>query len=260
MTDRRGRGYGNERMRCALCLIAIALGLGAAGLPPGESASHPRVAIVFEHAGGSLDELKPIYAMHEPFGLGVFPHQRYSARIVRDAEAHGLTPLLHLPLEPIHPADLGPVSGIVWDRMSDAEITRTVEGDLASVPGLVGVSSHAGSRATADRRVMTAVLKVIKAHGLWFQENRTTPTSVATDVARGLGMRTVLVTTYLDDPPTDMDRKVLALLTAAERQGWAVAGAHIATGAPRIVARHLAEFREAGIVFVPITTFLSPEP
>lgn len=247
-------------MRRVLCLIAIALGVASAGPAPGESAGHPRVAIVFEHAGESLDELKPIYAMHEPFGLGIFPHQRYSAQIVRDAEAHGLTPLLHLPLEPIHRGDLGPVSGIVWDRMSDAEITRTVEGDLATVPGLVGVSSHAGSRATADRRVMTAVLRVIKAHGLWFQENRTTPNSVATDVARALGMRTVLVTTYLDDPPTDIDRKVLVLLATAKHRGWAVAGAHITTGAPWIVARHLAEFREAGAVFVPITTFLSPEP
>lgn len=247
-------------MRRALCLIAIAVGCASAGLAPGESAGHARVAIVFEHAGGSLDELRPIYAMHEPFGLGIFPHKRYSAQIVRDAEAHGLTPLLHLPLESIHPADVGPVSGIVWDRMSDAEITRTVEGDLATVPGLAGVSSHAGSRATADRRVMAAVLKVIKAHGLWFQENRTTPNSVATDVARSLGIRTVLVTTYLDDPPTEMDRKVLALLATAERRGWAVAGAHITTGAPSIVARHLAEFREAGVVFVPITAFLSPEP
>lgn len=247
-------------MRRALCLIAIALGCASAGQAPGEGAGHPRVAIVFEHAGASLDDLWPIYAMHEPFGLGIFPHQRYSAQIVRDAEAHGLTPLLHLPLEPIHPADLGPVTGVVWERMSDAEITRTVEGDLASVPGLVGVSSHAGSRATADRRVMTAVLKVIKTHGLWFQENRTAPNSVAIDVARALGMRTILVTTYLDDPPTDMDRKVLALLAAAERRGWAVAGAHITTGAPQVVARHLAEFREAGVVFVPITTFLSPKP
>lgn len=247
-------------MRRALCLIAIALGCAWTGPARGDGADHPRVAIVFEHAGSSLEDLKPIYAMHEPFGLGIFPHQRYSVQIVRDAEARGLTPLLHLPLESIDAAEVGPVSGVVWDRMSDAEITRTVEGDLASVPGLVGVSSHAGSRATADRRVMTAVLKVIKAHGLWFQENRTTRRSVATDVARALGMRTVLVTTYLDDPPTDMDRKVLALLAAAKRRGWAVAGAHITTGAPQIVARHLAEFQEAGVVFVPITTFLSPEP
>jgi polysaccharide deacetylase 2 family uncharacterized protein YibQ len=222
-----------------------------------DGAGRPRVAIVFEHAGVSLDDLKPIYAMREPFGLGIFPHQRYSAQIVRDAAAHGLIPMLHLPLESVRPEDVGPVSGVVETRMSDAEIARTVQGDLATVPGISGVSSHAGSRATADRRVMSAVLKVLKADGLWFQENRTTPNSVALDIARADGIRTVLVTTYLDDPPTGIDAKVEALLRTAVHRGWAIAGAHITTGAPQIVARHLGEFRDAGVVFVPITDFLT---
>ncbi|HEV2440299.1 MAG TPA: divergent polysaccharide deacetylase family protein [bacterium] len=253
-------------MTRAACIIVITLGLAWLCPQPGAlssaaGAAHPRVAIVFEHAGVSLDDLKPIYAMHQPFGLGIFPHQRYSAQIVRDAAAHGLTPLLHLPLEPLRPADLGPVTGIVWVRMADADIARTVAGDLDSVPGVVGVTSHAGSRATADRRVMTAVLKTIKARGVWFQENRTTSRSVALDVARTVGVRSVLVTTYLDDPPTNIDAKVLALLATAVRQGWAVAGAHITTGAPQIVARHLAEFQDAGVVFVPITQFVTaPHP
>ena len=242
------------RRICALALVAALLGLCP---QRGTGAVHPRVAIVFEHAGSSLDALTPVYAMHEPFGLGIFPHQRYSAQIVRDAFAHGLTPMLHLPLESIRPEDVGPVTGAVWVRMSDADIARTVAGDLASVPGIVGVSSHAGSRATADRRVMRAVLQVIKAHGLWFQENRTTPNSVALDAARAAGVRSVLVTTYLDDPPTDIDAKVRALLATAVRQGWAIAGAHITTGAPEIVARHLPEFHDAGVVLVPVTAFLN---
>lgn len=240
-----------------VCLVAIAAGLALMAQQPGAGAVHPRVAIVFEHAGASLDDLTPIYAMHEPFGLGIFPHRRYSARIVRDAIAHGLTPILHLPLEPLRPADLGPVSGVVWTRMSGAEIARTVEGDLETVPGVVAVSNHAGSRATADRRVMTAVLDVVKARGLWFEENRTTARSVASEVARAAGVRTVLITTYLDDPPTGMDAKVRALLATAVRRGWAVAAAHITTGAPQVVARHLGEFRDAGVVFVPITQFVT---
>jgi polysaccharide deacetylase 2 family uncharacterized protein YibQ len=244
----------SRSLYAAVAVLAVALLAPA----PGIGARHPRVAVVFEHAGASLDDLKVIYAMHEPFGLGIFPHQRYSARIVRDAAAHGLTPILHLPLEPIHPADLGPVTGVVWTRMSDAEIARTVEGDLASVPGVAGVSNHAGSRATADRRVMTDVLKVLKARRLWFEDNWVTPDSVAGGVAGSLGVRTVLITTYLDDPPAAMDAKVKALLATALRRGWAVAAAHITTGAPEVFARHLGEFRDAGVVFVPVTEFLTP--
>ena len=231
-------------------LCVLALGAPAAPAPP------PRVALVFEHAGGSLSELSPIYAMRQPFGLGIFPHMRYSAQIVRDALAHGLTPMLHLPIEPFHPADLGPVTGVVWVRMTDAEIAKVVAGDLDSVPGVVGVSNHAGSRGTGDYRVMGAVLGVVRARHLWFEENRTNAASVATDVARRLGLRSVLVTTYLDDPPVDIPGKVRALIAAAARQGWAVAAAHITTGTPQVVARMLPDFRAAGIEFVPITEFL----
>ena len=241
-----------SRVAGVVLMILCVLLAGAPAVP----VTHPRVALVFEHAGGSLAELAPIYAMHQPFGLGIFPHMRYSAEIVRDAAAHGLIPMLHLPIEPFHPSDLGPVTGVVWVRMTDAEITRVVAGDLDSVPGVVGVSNHAGSRGTGDIRVMTDVLDVVRARHLWFEENRTNAASVATMVAQQLAVRSVLVLTYLDDPPVDIPGKVRALIATAQRQGWAVAAAHITTGTPDVVARMLPEFQAAGIEFVPITEFV----
>lgn len=240
-------------MRVPLLAVTLAL---LAMLPGAHAAAPPRVAIVFEHAGGSLAELAPIYGMHQPFGLGIFPRMRYSAQIAREAESRGLTPVLHLPLEARHPADMGDVPGAVWVRMTDAQIRRVVEEDLASAVGVVGVSNHAGSRATADRRVMAAVLRTVKAKGLWFEENRTTPASVASDVAVHMGMRTVPVTTYLDDPPVNIEGKVRALIATAQREGAAIAVGHITTGTPQVVRRLLPEFRRAGVVFVPMTEFL----
>jgi hypothetical protein len=243
-------------------LLAVVLLLLAWTVRPGAAAapSHPRVAIVFEHAGASLAELQPIYAMHRPFSLGIFPHMAYSARIAREAPSHGLVPMLHLPMESNNPADLGPVTGIVWVRMSDAEIVRVVDSDLASVSGVVGVDNHGGSRATADPRVMRATLAVVKAHGLWFEENRNSPRSVATVVARGLGLRTIYVSAYLDDPPSGLTDKVRGLIAAAKRQGWAVGVGHIATGTPQVVRRLLPEFDRAGVEIVPVTQFASAAP
>lgn len=242
---------------CLMAASPIPVELGRAAVsPPRAVNASPRVAIVFEHAGPSLTDLAPIYAMHLPFGLGIFPKMRYSAQIVREAAEHGLTPMLHLPMEARNPPDMGSVPGAVWVRMADAEIQAVVEDDLTSVPGVVGVSNHAGSRATADRRVMVAVLRTIKARGLWFEENRTTTASVASDVAAQLGMRVVLVTTYLDDPPVNIERKTRALIETAKREGAAIAVAHITTGAPQIVRRLLPEFNRSGVVFVPVTEFL----
>lgn len=240
----------------ALWVVCPAMVIRAAAPPSG--AGHPRVAIVFEHAGASLAELQPIYAMHRPFALGIFPHMRYSARIAREAASHGLVPMLHLPMESNNPADLGPVTGIVWVRMSDAEIARVVEGDLDSVQGVVGVDNHGGSRATADPRVMRAALAVVKARGLWFEENRNSPRSVATAVARSLGLRTVEVTAYLDQPPAGIADKLRGLIATARRRGWAVGVGHIATGTPQAVRRLLPEFDQAGVEIVPVTTLAAP--
>ncbi len=251
----KGVGFHMRILSCLALLGVVCLGLPAP--LPARGTGHPRVALVFEHAGASLAELTPIYAMHEPFGLGIFPRMRYSAEIARTAAAHGLTPILHLPLEPIHPADLGPVTGTVWVRMTDAQITRVVEQDLDSVPGVVGVNNHAGSRATADRRVMTAVLRVVKARGLWFNENPEIQESVVHQVARSLDMPIVVTTTYLDIPPDHITQKVRTLIATAKQQGAAVAAAHISTGAPEVVKSMLPEFGRAGIVFVPITEFLA---
>jgi polysaccharide deacetylase 2 family uncharacterized protein YibQ len=237
---------------CAACVTAPAR-LTAAPMASG----HPRVAIVFEHAGASLADLRPIYAMHRPFTLGIFPHMRYSAQIAREAPRHGLVPMLHLPMESMNPADLGPVTGIVWVHMTDAEIARVVTGDLASVPGIAGVDNHGGSRATADPRVMRATLAVIEAHGLWFEENRNSPRSVATVVARTMGVRTIPVSAYLDEPPSGIAAQLRGLIATARRQGWAVGVGHIATGTPQVVQRLLPEFDRAGVEIVPATEFLT---
>jgi uncharacterized protein len=249
------------RRRAAIAIFALlALGAGSpvtatrTAAPP-SGPNHPKIAIVFEHAGASLAELQPIYAMHRPFALGIFPHMRYSAQIAREAPSHGLVPMLHLPMESNNPADLGPVSGIVWVRMSDAEIARVVEGDLDSVPGVVGVDNHGGSRATEDPRVMRAALAVVKARGLWFEENRNSPRSVATDVARRLGLRALQVTSYLDQPPNGIADKLRGLIVTARRQGWAVGVGHIVTGTPQVVRRLLPEFDRAGVEIVPLTQF-----
>src|SRR2546425_1054777 len=97
---RRREARSRGAPRGALFLVCVVV-LGAlASARAASPALHPRVAIVFEHAGSSLADLRVIYAMHQPFGLGIFPDMRYSAQIVREAAAHGLVPVLHLPLEP----------------------------------------------------------------------------------------------------------------------------------------------------------------
>jgi polysaccharide deacetylase 2 family uncharacterized protein YibQ len=107
---------------------------------------------------------------------------------------------------------------------------------------------------------MRAVLAVVRAHGLWFEENRNSPRSVDTEVAHELGVRTIQVTLYLDNPPRRIEEKVRELIATARRHGWAVGVGHIATGTPQVVRRLLPEFDRAGVEIVPVTEFAAAAP
>jgi polysaccharide deacetylase 2 family uncharacterized protein YibQ len=52
---------------------------------------------------------------------------------------------------------------------------RRARAALARVPGAVGVNNHMGSRLTAERAAMDALMPVLRARGLFFLDSRTTP-------------------------------------------------------------------------------------
>lgn len=213
-----------------------------------------RVAIVFDDAGGALAEVEDIIAIGRPVTVAVLPGLRYSAEIAQRAQAEGLEVILHLPLEPLDGTKaLGP--GGVRVTMGEAEIQAAVRAGLASVPGASGVSNHMGSRATADRRVMRAVMVVARERSLFFLDSRTTPHSVAGAVATEAGVRSAARTVFLDNEndPAAIRREIRHLIETALRHGEAVAIAHAQRLTPRLVAEMLPEFDRAGIALVPIS-------
>jgi len=216
-----------------------------------------RVALIFVDAGASLEQVEPIMALGRPVTLAVLPGLAASAAVARRARAAGLEVLLHLPLEAEEDRRLGP--GGVTTAMSDEEIAAVVRAGLAEVPGAVGVNGHMGSRATADPRVMTAVLEVLRQQGLFFVDSRTTPRTVALPVARALGVPAVERTVFLDneDDPAYIAGQVRKLLEGARTRGWAVGIGHAQRGTAEVLRRLLPEFDRAGVVLVPVSALLN---
>lgn len=216
--------------------------------------SSARVAIVFDDAGGSLGDVEEIIAIGRPATVAVLPGLRYSGEVSQRAQTAGLEVILHLPLEPMDGAKaLGP--GGVTVAMGEAEIQAAVRAGLASVPGATGVSNHMGSRATADRRVMRAVMDVVRERGLFFLDSKTTPHSVAGSVAAETGIRSAARTVFLDNEndPEAIRREIRRLIEIVLRHGEAVAVAHAQRLTSRVVAEMLPEFDRAGVAFVPVS-------
>ncbi|MDQ7849868.1 MAG: divergent polysaccharide deacetylase family protein [Armatimonadota bacterium] len=216
-----------------------------------------RVALIFDDAGATLQQVEPILALGRPVTLAVLPGLAASAAVARRAQAAGLEVLLHLPLESEEDRRLGP--GGVTTAMSDEEIAAVVRAGLAEVPGAVGINGHMGSRATADLRVMTAVLGVVREQGLFFVDSRTTPRTVAMQVARALGVPAVERTVFLDneDEPAYITGQVRRLLEAARTRGWAIGIGHAQRGTAEVLRQLLPEFDRAGVVLVPVSDLLN---
>ena len=153
-----------------------------------KAVSNPRVAIVIDDFGYNLNNLNALLDIKQPVTLSVLPNQRYSGEVARRAESRGYEVILHLPLEP-HRKDIAEEAGTIKSGMKANDIASRITKEIASVPGIDGVSNHMGSKATEDETLMVVGLKNIKAHKLYFFDSLTSERSVCGDVAGALGLK-----------------------------------------------------------------------
>ena len=216
-----------------------------------------RVAIIFDDAGGSLEQLEPVLRLGRPVTVAVLPGLRYSAEVARRASAAGLEVLLHLPIEPDDPTrPLGP--GGVRVAMRDQEIARVVAAGLDQVPGAVGINNHMGSRGTADPRVMRVVLGVARSRGLFFVDSVTSARSVAARVAAEMGVPAASRAVFLDteDTPEAIGAQLRRLMAVARARGEAVAIGHVTRQTARVLEQMLPEFDREGVALVPVSALV----
>ena len=184
------------------------------------------VAIIIDDCGQWLSTERGFLALPIPLTLSVLPHVRYTAQIADDAAAAGRGIMLHLPMEPLGRDTAG--RGEITTAMDDAQVAAQTEDDIAQVPLAKGTNNHEGSKASADPRVMRAVIAVIKAHDLFFIDSRTSAKTVGAETARQAGVpeasRDVFLDARADESYTEqMLEQTVAI---AKRNGSAIAIGH----------------------------------
>ena len=209
---------------------------------PGERAL---VAIVIDDFGYSTgDVAEAIIDMDLPLTISIIPTLPRSQWALDRARARGRCTILHLPMEADEPGgvDVPPVTV----DMSNRDIARMVTRYVDSLPGVDGVNNHQGSGATADRRVMEAVLRELERRDLFFLDSLTSPRSVAYNTAREMGVPTARNSVFLDADTEDSEvvrARLEQLAATARKHGAAVGIAH-----PHRWT--LEALREAGPLFV----------
>jgi polysaccharide deacetylase 2 family uncharacterized protein YibQ len=224
---------------------------------PGRAAAEgalPRVAILIDDLGNELDPAERIARWKEPVAGAVLPELRWSAESARALERGGKEVLLHLPMEPEGYPRVRPGPGVILRSQSDGEIARILEGDLATVPGAAGVNNHMGSAATADPRVMRAVLRVLAGRGLFFVDSRTTDATLGERLAEEASVPAVSRRVFLDDVATEagVRGQLAELVRRARQEHFAVAIGHPYAVTLSVLERDLPRFPDDGIRLVPV--------
>jgi len=162
------------------------------------------VAVVLDDLGYDERALATLAGWNAPLAVAVIPSAPYAARAVALAKEKGWDLLVHLPMEP----EAGPSEAeAIGSRDSDDVIRVKLLQALARTPGALGINNHQGSKATADARVVRAVLGVVKERGLFFLDSRTTGASVVGTEAALLHVPFLARDVFLDDVAAETSAK-----------------------------------------------------
>jgi polysaccharide deacetylase 2 family uncharacterized protein YibQ len=191
-----------------------------------QNANGPEVALIIDDCGQWLNTERALIALPIPLTMSVLPHVTYTTQIAQEAANAGKGIMMHLPMEPLSHAYPGP--GEIKTAMSDDDITKQTEDDVAQVPLAKGVNNHEGSEASADDRVMKDVIAVLKAHDLFFVDSRTNAKSVGAAEADSAGVPTASRNIFLDNQPDVVYTESMLERTVAiaKRDGSAIAIGH----------------------------------
>jgi polysaccharide deacetylase 2 family uncharacterized protein YibQ len=209
---------------------------------------NPRLAIVVDDLGNDPRALDRLLRIQEPITGAVLPDLPRSRETSLALRQSGKEVLLHLPMEPLD-SWVNPGPGLIRDSMSAAEIETTLAADLAEVPEADGVNNHMGSKGTADRRTVSALLAGLLRRQLFFLDSRTTRSTVVEEEGLRIGVPVLSRNVFLDDAADE--RSVELQLDEAEaiarKEGFAVAIGHPHPSTLAVLERRLPQLRGRGI-------------
>jgi polysaccharide deacetylase 2 family uncharacterized protein YibQ len=214
----------------------------------------PRVAIIIDDLGYNRKMAQKFLQLDAVLSFSILPYSPFKNRIARAAYGKGLEVMLHLPMEPIEYPAINPGPGALLMSMSPDELIRQLNKNLDDVPTIIGVSSHMGSKMTAESEQMYQIFSILKQRGLFFIDSRSTPQTLCKPSARMFKIPFAERDVFIDHKPTPdfIRRQLKALVRIAHRKGEAVGIAHPSKTTLKILREQLPELQKQ-VELVPVS-------
>ena len=192
----------------------------------------PGVVLIIDDLGGDRESIDRLLRIKQPLNFAVLPHLPHSRYAARAAYRGGKDVILHLPMEPKYSSgytadDAG--EGVLLLGFSIDQIREELRRNIMAVPNVAGVNNHMGSKFMENEEPVRAVIKELKARGLYFVDSLTTPDSRGYSVAKQLGVKTLRRDVFIDQSNRGKEytmEQLDRLVRIAEKNGIAVGIGH----------------------------------
>lgn len=227
-----------------------------AGSPIPPAAGTPRIALVIDDLGRSVEDVRRLSRLGVPVTYAVLPFETLTPEVVAEVGRLGGELVLHLPMEGRNGANPGP--GALRMGMPRNELVAATRAAMGAVPGAVGVNNHMGSVLSADASSMRAVLREIAGDGVYFLDSRTTAESVAYPAARELGIAAAERDVFLDGELTEeaVREQFRRVLEVAREEGSGIAIGHPHEVTLGVLEEQVPRAEEAGFRFVEVSALV----
>ena len=160
----------------------------------------PRIAIIMGDMGLSAPATNTaIQQLPGTVTLAFAPYATNLQDWIGKSRAAGHEVMLQLPMEPYdYPAnDPGP-NALLTTLSAGANLER-LEWLLSRFAGYTGVTNYMGSKFTTSAKDIRPVMEALKSRGLMFIDAKTSERSVASRIARDLGVPVAINNRYIDN-------------------------------------------------------------
>lgn len=236
--------------------VWVCILIGSFPLLAAETA-RPIVSIIIDDMGYRLEQDQHALTLSGPVAFSILPNTPGAKRILNAARDAGFEIMLHLPME--SKGSNGAMSpGTLTSDMNWITFVRTVQANLAAVPGIVAVNNHQGSSLTADYQRMRWLMQELSYHrGMAFIDSRTTHHTVALEVARKFGLPATRRDVFLDYAPGKIAEQFDLLIDKAKSTGSALAIAHPHEETISYLKANMHRLAQHGIELVPVSQLIA---
>jgi len=221
-------------------------------------AEPPRVAIIIDDMGMNSAIAKEFAQLSFPLTFSIFPYAPHALEVAKLFHESGQQIMLHVPMEPHGYPDVDPGPGALLDSMNDQQLLFRFSEELTTIPGIVGINNHMGSRLTENKHIMALFMNYLRDKPLFFIDSRTTAGTVAFDEAIKAGIPAGQRDVFLDNVRDEQYilaqlRKLIAL---ARIKKTAVGIGHPYPETVAALQRAGELIRESRVAIVPVSTLI----